>query len=359
MPRYKLAVLFGALPLLWSALALPAASAAPILYYDELFGYTKTTIQYGTGISKGVAIPLLADVYQPVDIGLAPVPNDRPALVIQDGGAWTSARRDRTRVTDPAIYSAKLGYTVVVTDYRQGAPGLPFGLADPGPHAPVAVGQTQFGAAPYAGITAGTIYGIYPGLNPIRAGVEDFAVAIDWTRTNAATLNINPDKIAIAGGSAGGIDALLLQYNNNNVANDGLVTVDPRYAAQAVIALVATMDGNHNRIQAGGPPVFLLNNTADVVVPWSAAMSNRFEELGIYREQWFQPTDATYHGVDWDLDLGGLNLRERVRDFLYVSMIVPEPSSFALASIGIIAIGAVPLRRRYALRSKNAAEQPS
>ncbi len=332
------------------------AYGEPIVYYDHLFGVKVTrNVQYGTGISKGASIPLFADIYEPIGIGLADVPDDRPAIVIQDGGAWTSASKGRERVTIPAVYSAQRGYTVVVTDYRQGAPGLPLGLADPGPHAPVTVGQTKFGAAPYAGITTGTIYSLYPGLTPIQSGIEDFALAIDWTRSNAAALNINPNKVAVAGGSAGGIDALLLQYNNNNIENNGLVTVDPRYAAQAVIALVSTMDGNHNRIQPGGPPVFLLNNTADLIVPWSEAMSQRFVDVGIYREQWFQPT-STAHGVDWGQIVTnhageqGIVL-ELMRDFLYSQLVaVPEPTSFVMGAVALAAFAGLRLRERLAAR---------
>jgi dienelactone hydrolase len=316
-----------------AALAGCECADAASVYLDPLFGFKKASaVTYGSGISKGVAVPLLADIYEPVGIGLAAIPASRPAVVIQDGGAWTSAERTRSRVTEPAIYLAERGYTVIVADYRQGAPGLPFGLAEPGPQAPVTVGQTKFGTAPYAGITtSGHLYDIYPGVNPIRAGIEDFAVAIDWARTNAGFLGIDPGRIAIAGGSAGGIDALLLQYNQN--------PVDPRYSAQAVVALVATMMNNVGRIQPGGPPVFLLNNTADAVVPWSPAMSARFGEVGIYREQWFQPADATYHGVDWNLDLGGATLLERTRDFLYAQVAVPEPGSFLLVVVAVVIAG--------------------
>ena len=235
---------------------------------------------------------------------------------------------------------------MIVTDYRQGAPGVSFLGVEAGPDAPVTTGQTQFGSDPWANLnTNGHTYAVYPGMNPIRAGIEDFAVAIDWTRTNAASLGIDPDRIGIAGGSAGGINGLLLQYNEN--------PIDPRYEAQAVVALVSTMMGNWDHIQPGGPPVFLLNNQADAVVPWSPQMSQRFLDVGIYREQWFQPTDALYHDVDWNLDLGGLSLLERTRDFLAYQLaggpyLIPEPSSIALGVFGVMALIGVGVRRHGA-----------
>ena len=340
--------------LVLSLWGLAAHSQAGLVYVDPLYGVQVTSnVVYGTGIAKGVSKNLLADIYQPVDIGNGAVPLNRPAVVIQDGGAWTSASKTRPRVTTPAQYLAQRGYTVIVTDYRQGAPGLPFGLADPGPDAPVTTGQTIFGNVPWAGLTtSGHLYNTYPGMNPIRAGIEDFAVAIDWTRTNAAMLGIDPNRIGIAGGSAGGINGLLLQYNNN--------PVDPRYAAQAVVALVSTMMGNWTRIQPGGPPVFLLNNTLDQVVPWSPQMSQRFVDVGIYREQWFQPPDLLYHDVDWNLDLDGLSLLERTRDFLAYQLaggpyMIPEPSSLPLAWM---AVGVTATLRAAAIGWRAKSEQP-
>jgi|GEM_PF-2578020 len=322
---------------------------AGTVYVDQLYGFEKTTTQYSIGATGAGNIPLLADIYQPVDIGNGSIPVNRPAIVIQDGGAWTSASRTAGRVVTPAVYLAQRGYTVVVTDYRQGATAFGFPV---GPHAPVVVGQTEFGTAPWNGVTASGTVGLV-GLPAFRAGIEDFAVAIAWTRDNAASLGIDPNKIGIAGGSAGGIDALLLQYNNN--------PIDPRYQAQAVVALVSTMMNNFNRIQPGGPPVFLLNNVADAVVPWSPQMSQRFDDVGIYREQWYQPTNLIDHNVRWD-DIpntvasataltSGPNLLERVRDFLITSelatpYLIPEPSSVVMGVFAMAGLIGFALRRR-------------
>jgi hypothetical protein len=348
------------------ALALRAGQSAnaALVYIDPIYGVQVTkNVQYGLGAiqdgSKTKFVPLYADIYQPVDIGLGQVLPNRPGLVLQDGGAWSSADKNRERITTPAIYTAQRGYTVVVTDYRQSAPAVDIpllGIDEEGGDVTSVVGQTKFGNQPYNGLTTGFIYGIFPGINAIRSGVEDFAVAMDWTRTNAAALGIDPTRIGLAGGSAGGIDGLLLQYNNNNVPNNGLTTVNPAYAAQAVVALVSTMDGNHGKIQAGGPPVFLLNNKSDAIVPWSQPMLDRFNSVGIYTEAWFQKADLLSHGVDFEYEppgSGGRDVLELMRDFLATKLaggpvvaVIPEPSSIALVLTAMVTLGFAVVRRK-------------
>jgi hypothetical protein len=326
-----------------SLLAVSAASVASAtsIYIDPLYGISVTSnVTYTMAATSNMGlVPLKLDIYQPTDIGLAPVLPTRPAIVIQDGGAWVSADKTNGRVTTIANYMTQRGYTVIVSDYRQGANDL-FGAG--GDVVPI-VGQTPFGTQPYAGQSIPGIYQIFPGTNAIRAGIEDFAVAMAWARSNASSLGIDPNRIAAAGGSAGGIDNLMLQYNNN--------PVNPAYAAQAVIGLVSSLYGNEARVKPGGPPVFLLNNTQDVVVPWSPNMDAAFANAGIYYEQWFQPADPLYHNVEWDLDLGGLNLKERVRDFLAYHFSggpipIPEPSTLVLGLLAAVSLIVVRLRAR-------------
>ena len=53
------------------------------------------------------------------------------------------------------------------------------------------------------------------------AQIEDVKAAIRWTRVNASRLNINPDKIAIAGYSAGGLMALFAAGTQDRKEFDG------------------------------------------------------------------------------------------------------------------------------------------
>lgn len=334
------------------AIAFAAGSSAEAaqIYLDPLYGVQVTkNVPYGIGATKNGNVILYCDIYQPVDIGLAPVLDNRPAVIIQDGGAWASATKERGRVKDPAMYNAARGFTAIVTDYRQGAPTGGDNLVS------AVNGLTKFGTQPYNGVSIPSLYQIFPGTAAIRAGIEDFAVAIDFFRTNAATYNIDPNRIGIAGGSAGGIDALLLQYANNNP-----VPLNPAYAAQAVVGLVSSTYGNYGKIKPGGPPVFLLNNTSDPVVPWESQMPTAFKNAGIYTEQWFQKTQLN-HDVDWDEILvgpdGGKTVRQRVNEFLAyqlaggpITYVVPEPSSVMLAVIALAVFGAIPVRRRWTAR---------
>ena len=333
-------VIAGIIPIAMSA-ASPLYAAS--IYLDALYGVSVTkNITYTMAATTTGSVPLKLDVYQPTNIGLAAVLSNRPAIVIQDGGAWVSASKENGRVMDPANYFTQRGYTVIVTDYRQGANNL---LGNGGNVVPI-VGQTAFGTQPYAGISIPAIYQVFPGTAAIRAGIEDFAVAMAWTRSNAASLGINPNLLCATGGSAGGIDDLLLQYNNN--------PVNPAYAAQAVIGLVSTMYTNWNRVQAGGPPVFLLNNTLDPLIAYSPDIPNlvnRLNQVGIYNEPWQQVAQVN-HDVDYNETLGGENVRERMRDFLAYHFAggpipIPEPSTFVLGLSAVVVLGVSPLRRRW------------
>lgn len=256
------------------------------LYIDPLYGYSKTAdIQYGTGATTGAPFNLLLDVYQPVDIGLGRVQSNRPAVVIQDGGAWTSGEKDNGRVVTPAIYLAQRGYTVFIADYRQVGDSA---VSGPGPWQNLNISGN--------GSTMGGLVSIYPSKNVIRAAIEDFATAMTYVRSNATTYGINPNLIAAAGGSAGAVDVLDLQYNNN--------PVNPAYAAQAVLSLVGTMYGDWDRVQAGGPPLFMLNNALDPVIWYGPDVSpnlhNRLLSTGIYFEQWMQEPNLTDHNVHYE-----------------------------------------------------------
>ena len=268
------------------------------LFVDPIYGVSITSnITYAFGNTTGTSIPLKLDIYSPTNIGQGAVPHLSPAVVLQDGGAWTSASKEHERVTTPATYLAQRGFTVVTANYRQ--------INDN----PVA------GPGPWNSLNFPFYIQLYPSANVVRAGIEDFAKAMEWTRANAVTYGIDASRIAAAGGSAGGINALLLTYNNPSAA----------YSPQAVIALVATMYGNHTTINSGDPPAFLLNSTTDPLVLYSPDvpnMVNRMNSEGVYNEPWIHDLGVGVHDVDYNYDLDGKSVLERMREFL-VSIFVP------------------------------------
>jgi hypothetical protein len=86
------------------------------------------------------------------------------------------------------------------------------------------------------------------------------------------------------------------------------------------------MYGNHNLIDSGEPPAFLLNSKTDAVVLYSPDvpnMVNRMDSVGVYNEPWIQDLGFGAHDVDYNYDLRGENVLERMRDFL-VKIFVPE-----------------------------------
>ncbi len=282
-----------------------ALVASPALggqaYQDPLYDYAVTSdVVYGQAPTPSGTIDLLCDIYQPVDIGLGPVPENRPVVVIQDGGAWTSGSKTNGRVVHPARYICKRGFTVIITDYRYWAAGYYFGGY---------TGDTEFGSRPYSGLDFPWYLSVFPGEEVIRCGIEDFSVAMAWVRDNAASLGIDPDRICACGGSSGGINVLCNQYNNN--------PVPARYRAQAVMCVVATMYNNEDRINAGAPPAFMLNNTLDPVIfyePDIPDFIDRLAGLGIYFEMWHQKSEVN-HGFDYNEVISGVPIMERMKNY--------------------------------------------
>lgn len=125
-------------------------------------------IEFGKGGTK----PLLLDLFKPKEIK-KPV----PGLIFVHGGAWREGDRKNY-----GIYCrdfAKKGYVVASIEYR------------------------------------------LSGEAPFPAAIQDVNCAIRWMRANAAKLGVDPNKIGLVGGSAGGHLALLAAYAPNDPELEG------------------------------------------------------------------------------------------------------------------------------------------
>jgi acetyl esterase/lipase len=100
---------------------------------------------------------LRADIITPVEVPLEP----RPALVSLHGGSWRAGGPSQFHFHSTYL-AAKYGFFCMCVDYRLS-------------------GEAQFPAA-----------------------LQDAKCAVRWIRAHAQELNIDPERIAIIGGSAGG-----------------------------------------------------------------------------------------------------------------------------------------------------------
>ena len=110
------------------------------------------------------------DLYQPSKRGGEPA----PAVVIIHGGGWTSGDKAREREFVTGTTLAKEGYVAISINYELGASRR------------------------------------WPN------NLHDCKNAVRWLRVNADKLNVDPDRIGVIGGSAGGHLALMVAYTANH-----------------------------------------------------------------------------------------------------------------------------------------------
>lgn len=187
-----------------------------------------------------------------------------PAVVMIHGGGWEGGSRAGYLGALPAM--AKRGYVALTISYRLTKPD--------------ASGKAKY---------------------PFPAAVNDCKCAIRWLRANAAKYKVDPDRIGVTGGSAGGHLSLMLGVTE---ASDGLEGeggyADQSSKVQAVVNVFGPTDMPHIWKSKGGaapiverflggkldaipdvykksspisyvkkdlPPILTIHGTADTLVP--------------------------------------------------------------------------------------------
>ena len=192
------------------------------------------------GDKKKRELPLTMDVYMPKDKGTA----TRPLLVLIHGGGFYNGNKTNAGYEEWGRYFASLGYTVASINYRLGF------------HA----NKASIEKAGY------------------RA-VQDANAAIRYIIHNYSDYGADPDRVFVAGTSAGAITALNLAFMHqenvpSSAKNEGLLEdVNPHIKEKFTIRGVGSMWGAVNDLSIIGNediPIISFHSTGDPVVPFGA-----------------------------------------------------------------------------------------
>jgi len=183
------------------------------------------------------------DLYYPMGSFRA----DRGAVVFIHGGGFTGGDKAEYRSASVSADLCRAGYVVVSCNYVLGPKDKP---------------------------------GVWP------QNIADCREAVRWVRAHAKELGVHPDKVAVAGGSAGGYLALMVGLSDDKTGPGG----DPAAKVSAKVSAIIDFYGvvnfsKHgkgdvpgvpaaeqaaylptNQCDAQDPPVLILHGTADTTV---------------------------------------------------------------------------------------------
>jgi acetyl esterase/lipase len=213
----------------------PIPGPAPLRYRDQVFTTVDKTadIVYGSAVDQqGTTVTLRLDVYEPDGDD----ETNRPVIVWVHGGSFRSGSKTSPEIVDEANTFAKKGYVNASISYRLSPNGCTV-------------------------ISAECIEAIIDAR-------EDAQAAVRFFRANAGTYGVDPDRIAIAGTSAGAITALGVAYNADTPGSSG----NPGYSS--AVSSAVSLSGAAiftNAIDSTDAPALLFHGTADPLVPYSWA----------------------------------------------------------------------------------------
>ncbi len=185
--------------------------------------------------------------------------------------------------------------------------------------------QTGYGSWFKMGFAVANIeYRMYPQATA-PAAIEDVRAAILYVVSHAKKLNIDPNKIVIMGGSAGGHLALLAGLLQNDNKFDGKYKDVKGYTIAAIVDKYGPADlsaGNFSKykslvnwlgnegankkfreslspvyyVKKTSPPTFIVHGDADPIVPYqqSVDLKKKYDEVGAKSE--FMTIPAGMHG---------------------------------------------------------------
>lgn len=168
-----------------------AARAKPVTYQLPAPVYRLSNLDF-LGADRKEKL----DLYLPNDGGR----KDRPGVLFIHGGGFTGGDKAEYRSASVSADLARAGYVVVSCNYLLGSKTSP---------------------------------GVWP------RNIADCREAVRWMRAHAGEIGLNPDKIAVAGGSAGGYLALMVGLSDDKTGPGG----DPKATVSAKVSAVIDMYG--------------------------------------------------------------------------------------------------------------------
>jgi acetyl esterase/lipase len=171
----------------------------------------------------------------------------RPGVLFIHGGGFTAGDKAEYRSASVSADLARAGYVVVSCNYVLGAKDKP---------------------------------GVWP------RNIADCRDAVRWMRANADALGLDPDRIAVAGGSAGGYLALMVGLSDDKAGPGGDPTANHSAKVSAVIDMYGVVNFSkhgkgvvpgvsaaeqaaylpENQCDPQDPAVLILHGTADTTV---------------------------------------------------------------------------------------------
>lgn len=226
--------------------------AGPLRYRDPVFSAVTIArdVPYGKAQRQsGSMQTLVGDLYYPN----GDLYERRPAIVWVHGGGFRQDGGDlrSPEIVDEATTFAKKGFVGFSIEYRTFAKGCaPFG-------------DDCFDA--------------------IRAAWHDAQAAVRFLRRYATTYKIDPDRIAIAGTSAGAITAYNVAYGSDEVGHSG----NPGYSSKVRAAVSLSGAALLTSPSAGEPPTLDFHGTTDGLVPyqWSSNTIKDAKAVGLVAER--------------------------------------------------------------------------
>jgi acetyl esterase/lipase len=221
---------------------------APLRYRDDVFtGVTKTSdVTYGSAMNQQGQVEVLKlDIYEPAGDTV----QARPAIVWVHGGGFSGGDKTSPEIVDEATTFAHKGYVNVSINYRLSPTGCSAG-----------------------GATAACVQGIFDAQHDAQAAVR-------WLRANAAARDIDVNRIAIGGTSAGAITAENVAYNSEDPGTSGSA------GYSSAVRAAQSISGAHlfGTITADEPSSLLFHGTSDPLVPyqWAVNTVNDAEAAGV------------------------------------------------------------------------------